>query len=244
MPNKKRLMETDNNGIQRQFYPITNIDSVDDLFNVLVLGKPIIKQSSCDFKGKVKGNTNSNPHKFMFLPGETLLEPNIKWWEAEQEHYDGITALNGHPIITQTKEKDQMWQILLVWDLVADVDRQYPTLYNHLKLTTHADRVKWLINHATQITPTIWASGSGATGEYIDFRVYYRDNLRWNVGPGTNSGSIYRLSIDMENTWYVIQDDGCVYCLAYAPKSDGNVPSVINLDYANLRYTLAFDTNL
>ncbi|MCV2506039.1 hypothetical protein LDK56_09825, partial [Melissococcus plutonius] len=125
----KKMMETDTKGVKRQFYPITNINAIDDLIDVLVLGKPIIKQSSCDFKGKVKENTDSNPHKFMFLPGETLLEPDAKWWEAEQEHYDGITELNGHPLITQTKEKDQLWQILLVWDLVADVDRQYPTLY-------------------------------------------------------------------------------------------------------------------
>lgn len=201
---------------------------------------------TCDLKNKIAGSDVENPHSF-YAAGDTkdLLPPNSNQWiNVSGAHYKSLDTLDNKLMSWSRNTSGSQNQGLAKWDLVTDIDRRHPGLFESYGATTTAQKVAV----ARVIVKSLYAHtlgyGSGATGKGLTISAW---DGQWRGSHTNKTDKIVDLFYkDWDNPTAInrfITEDGEVIIIAYAPASDGVTPSVVNLDYVSLEYTLAYADN-
>lgn len=197
-----------------------------------------------DLKEKISGSDVENPHIIRKTADTVLIDPSVKRGELTQREIDGITDLDGKITTIQNKTKDNFVQIIQYFDLVTDIDRRHPGLFESYGATTTAQKVAVSRVIVKSLYAHTHGYGSGATGKGLTISAW---DGQWRGRHTNETDKIVDLFYkDWDNPTAInrfITDDGKVIMIAYAPASDGVTPSAVNLDYVSLEYTLAYADN-
>ncbi|MBO0445548.1 phage tail family protein [Enterococcus ureilyticus] len=196
---------------------------------------------ACDFKGKISGSLTENPHTIHSEIGDTLKNPDQFTYEIATESYGNASTLDGVAYITQTKIENKIRQVKFSYDLITDIVRRYPGLFESFGATTREQQVIVVKKIVSSVTPVTYGYGSGANGNKLTMQIYNPRSKTWVGNNAHTEATTNKLNLAVDT--YYLGDDGFVYTIVYAPPSDGATPSVVNIDYVSLEYTLAFTDN-
>lgn len=205
-------------------------------------GQQITRKHLVDFKNKMTGITTNNPHFIGVSGSATLLNPSSFVVESSQDGYNQLATLDSISAgWTSISSDGAMRQVCIKWNLVEQVKRDYPGLFESAGADTLAKQVTFLKSNITYMKPSIFGYGSSPTGNSLNFQVWWGN--RWSNSQTVNStdkiNEIYHSWLGTAGTSN-IQSDGFLYMLAYAEPTNGSIGSVVRIDYASLEYTLSF----
>lgn len=201
-------------------------------------GQQITKRHLIDFKGKVPGSTVENCNIVKY---STTLTPSTSGKEVIQSNYNNISTLDGTSWNIAIADDQKRINAIFSFNLVEQVNRDYPGLFESVGADNLAKQVAFLRKVTTRMLPSVWGYGSSPTGNLLSMKVW--NTTAWSTSSATNAtNSVKEISFiwGSSSATQFLQDDGFVYILAYGDPSDGTTPSVVNIDYASLEYTLSF----
>lgn len=200
-----------------------------------------------DFKNKIPNSLAENPHIARRTPysgvGQTALvtPPNFNGTlELGATEYTSISTLDNKALNVSIKGDKYITQILVAFDLITDIDRRYPGLFAEHGATTLAQKVTVVKNIISGLTIDLHGYGSGVGGNKLTVKRYQPWDKAYESGAFVNNtNTIKKISVTTGGTGApYIDNDGNIQGIVYAPASDGVTPSVVNLDYASLEYTI------
>ncbi|MFD1899945.1 hypothetical protein GQR36_07540 [Enterococcus termitis] len=133
-------------------------------FRNFIMGKEIIIDEKATMVGKVSGSLVENPHKMYSNMGKAILNPSQFNYEIGTASYNDSAELDNKIYTTQTSAAEQMRQVGIPFDVVADIDRKHPGLFDALGATTQSQKVaitRKIVDGT--ISPVAYAKGSGAS---------------------------------------------------------------------------------
>jgi hypothetical protein len=214
-------------------------------FRSVILGKEMTIDGNANFIGKVKGSIAENPHVAYFSQTADVPNPPINTGEISTANYTNIATNDGKLIAPSVNVATRRMSLVAQFDVVSDIDRNNPGLFDALGATTQDQKVavtRKLVDGT--ISPVVYASGSGASTtdsgaskSQVNMQIWI--GSLWQGGLVNPNDQITLLRYKNQ-TGQRVQDDGCVYIVLYAPPSDGVVPSVINIDQVYLDYQVNF----
>lgn len=213
-----------------------------DLLN-FISGENIETKFTSNLVGKVSGSLVENPHIIYANTNADLLTPDKFNYEMSTSGYQLVNALDDLYYVSQAKIENQMRQICVAFNVIEDIERKTPWVFTQHNATTAKQKLDLVRNLVDgTIRPIVYASGSGASSttpgadrSQVNMQIW---GTTWHGGAVNTTNKIALLEYKNQ-TGQRIQDDGCVYIIVYAPKSDGVSSSTINLDYAALEYTIS-----
>lgn len=203
-------------------------------------GQQITKKHMIDFKNKVAGSAVANPNVMVSSNATKLVNPTTELYEQTQS--GKMWYLDDDIYSSEWIGAGSMRQIIFKWNLVEQVNRDYPGLFVSVGADTLTKQVAFLKNNITRLRPSIWGCGSSPTGNKLNFKLWY-NSTSWSTGKNNTTNAVTEMSFDLATSGEVnnyISNDGFVYALAHAEPSDGTTSSVVNVDYISLEYTLSF----
>lgn len=200
-------------------------------------GKEIVVTYTCDLKNKVSGSVVENPHKIIGDRGTALPDPKTLPGDTSTAGYKKFAELDGDIVNVVATDKGEIMKIVEFFDLVTDINRRHPRLFESYGATTRDQQVIAAKKIVSSVTPVTYGYGSGANGNKLTMQIYNPRSKTW-VGNSTHTeATTNKLNLAVDS--YYLGDDGFVYTIVYAPTSDGVTPSIMNIDYVSLEYTLA-----
>lgn len=201
--------------------------------------KPTIIRTA-NFKDKVSGNTQGNPHMFKWLSlGMSELAP------PNHPNFQELTegdAWNGYGNVAKLDEKlvnaggrtgnNEIAQHLFPFNLLAEVERKIGVIPKN----TLSDKIQWLKDNVEEVSFNWWGYGSSPKGYRADI-VPWNDVLSSWTTPW--SGHLASETAKMPVILYGINltsginSEGIIYFLAYSEASDGVTSSIINTNYVD-----------
>lgn len=206
-------------------------------------GQAVTRKHLIDFNKKVRGSNVGNTNYGGFINNsQNLINPitnNIN--ENTQTAYDAIKAADGTLLIGTGMISDCSSQEVFKWNIVEQVNRDYPNLYETLGLDTLAKKVEFLKSKIKLIFD-VWGYGRGPSSNKLYVKRWW-DNKAWEGQTYTLTADTVKnlkITFSADAHLHAISDDGFVYLIMYADASDGTTASTVNIDYASLEYTLSF----
>lgn len=191
-----------------------------------------------DFKKKVSGSAKENSSIIYSNSGKSLLNPDQLNYETSTIGYNNVSSLDGKIYTTRVTTKDEIRQVGIAYNIVEDIQRRYPWVFSNNDAVTLEQRVSIARQFIKQLTYSVDGYGSGSLGSKFVLDIYstksgWSSNLRSHTNDNVTNLSV---NIGGENR---IDDSGLVYAIVYSFPSDGKIPSIVNLDYVNLSYSLS-----
>ncbi|HHB2481317.1 TPA: hypothetical protein ACORDH_002768 [Bacillus cereus] len=198
--------------------------------------RKVIQTITSDFKGKVAGSVNENPH---IMKGNgvsnTLQSPSGNWDENSQANYDLVNSLDGK-LRTTTANISAEGAIphqLYSFNVIRMVERELGE-----KLWRFSDSLESKLNIARKSIKLIrmYHSGNGSNpnGNRLNLTFFngkmWHDALAYHVN-GSITTINRQITMSIESS---IQSDGFVHFVAFTEMSNSVKPSVINTDYVYL----------
>jgi hypothetical protein len=186
-----------------------------------------------DFRGKVSGNTDGNPHNVKVDFANSLLQPSSIRYEYTTSDYRIITKQDSSVKNNYTNVDGQHAQALFSFNIVEEVERQYGVGIFGGALTLE-EKVQWCKDNINKIVANWYGYGSSHTGNKANLRYWASGSSVWSKTIGTHtSDTVSRIFITATPS-NDISSDGEVHFLTYAEPSDGETPSTIYTDYIDL----------
>ncbi|WP_375180249.1 BppU family phage baseplate upper protein [Enterococcus rotai] len=194
-----------------------------------------------DFRNKIVGSVVENPHFIGSRQNLTALNPATgSWTERNQTDIDNVTTLDGKLFTIRSDKKDETVQVVSKFDLVTDIDRRFPGVFELHGAMTREQKVAVVKKIVAQITVNASGYGRGFAGNKLELKRYF-NNVAESGGVSTTSDKIAKLSLPTASVNTInamIGQDGVVSDVLFAPASDGATPSVVNIDYVSLEYKI------
>ena len=213
--------------------------SEQDIMNLLNGG--VIPQTyTKDFNGKVAGSVTANPNRARYTASPTIVTPTTTMTEFAQNGYDYLKALDGQRFSNLNTIDGNVMQVIIDWDIVSMVAKEYPNYFSTRGALTLAQKVAVLRTDITSMTPRVYAYGNGDGGFKLTTQLWNGDSSVWS-GTVTNTTDQYsemKYNIASTNNKLYLTDDGKIYMLLYANPTGNGVNSQFYLDYADFTYTL------
>lgn len=191
-----------------------------------------------DFKGKVSGSFSENPHKIIGDRGTVLPDPKTLQGDTSTAGYKKFAELDGNIVNVVATEKNEIMKIVASFDLVTDIDRRHPGLFDSYSATTTAQKVVVVNQLVKDISIDVYGYGSGASGNRLSLDLWSPISKKWSSNWKSHVNTVITrltLATSLSN---LIDSEGMLYLVVYAPASDGATPSVVNIDYVSLEYKL------
>ncbi|MGG5341125.1 hypothetical protein [Enterococcus sp. AZ192] len=209
-------------------------------FRNFIMGKEIIIDEKATMIGKVSGSLVENPHRMFSNMGKAILNPNQFNYEIGSTSYADSAELDNKIYTTQTSVAEQMRQVGVHFNIVEDIERKYQGIFETFGAITQQQKVAVAKSVISLISYGVYAMASSSTSNELSTAPRAKD--AWGGVMITKGDKIHLNSrkftggqIDV-----VIQDDGFMYVVIFAPPSDGTAPSMINIDQVYLEYQIKF----
>lgn len=203
-------------------------------------GQGVIHKVSMDFVGKISGSTTANANRVMHSAGAALNSPSLTALEAPQNVIDDMCNLDGKVGQFSNSVNDNMKQALMSWNIIEDIKRRYPGIFEAYGATDLASQVAVAKSIIESCKYKVWGFGSSPTGYKLSTG-YWLDDKEYSIQRpfnGTNETMEIAYVLDKANSVRTISKDGFIYVIAYAEATNGTIPSVVNIDYACLEYEI------
>ncbi|MBP1045087.1 hypothetical protein I6N96_02255 [Enterococcus sp. BWM-S5] len=238
-------IDLDYDGLKKELDFYSKVET-DERIVQSITGEQNTVSNTCDFEGKILGSLIENPNTAKMIGSPTLQNPDsTNLYELNQLRYDGIKALNDDKTYQVTNITDKnILQVVLTWNLIEEIERKYPNLFDSLGAATVAEKTAAVKKMVSSLTVNVWGYGSGIEGNKLTIASFYTLTNIWensSVNQTNTTATMKKLTrtYSVDQLVNRIDEKGQVSVLAYAPASDGIIPSVVNIDYASLDYTLS-----
>jgi len=186
------------------------------------------------FAGKVAGSTVENPNIYKATANPALQAPSGSWNTTDDAtiNYERISALDGNTRTVTTSTNTAVSQLLSSFNALEETLREHGNVFGS-ELTS--ERVTWLKNNVQRITGSLWARGTGPSGNKVSLHRWNALTSSWSLNNSHTSGAITKISTGPSLDWTSWIDlDGKVHLLANSDASNGTVASTIYTDYVEL----------
>jgi hypothetical protein len=122
-------------------------------FTKFLSGKEITVDGNVNFIGKVKGSVVENPHSAYFSQTADVPNPPINTGEISTANYTNIATNDGKLIAPSVNVATRRVSLVAQFDVVSDIDRNNPGLFDALGATTQS--IKKLLLLVNLLTGTI-----------------------------------------------------------------------------------------
>lgn len=188
-----------------------------------------------DFKDKVEGDSDINPHSYHRNWSSDLLPPsNAGYEENDQTSYEAIANLDGIVDLKMEKGSSAVAKVLFKFNVLESIKRIYPKLFTDLNFEGQINLLK---ANVTSWKASIHGFGSGISGYGLTMALFRESAWGINADEVNKTEQIKEIMWDTNFARY-LQQDGFIYVLAYAGTGSTTVESAVNIDYANLEITL------
>ncbi|MGL4696617.1 hypothetical protein [Enterococcus larvae] len=238
-------IDLDYDGLKKELDFYSKVET-DERIVQSITGEQNTVSNTCDFEGKILGSLIENPNTAKMIGSPTLQNPDsTNLYELNQLRYDGIKALNDDKTYQVTNITDKnILQVVLTWNLIEEIERKYPNLFDSLGAVTVAEKTVAVKKMVSSLTVNVWGYGSGIEGNKLTIASFYTLTNIWensSVNQTNTTATMKKLTrtYSVDQLVNRIDEKGQVSVLAYAPASDGTIPSIVNIDYASLDYALS-----
>lgn len=230
----------DDEDVYRKIDVFTKEESSANVVNI-VTGKEKVQMTfAMDFAEKISGSLLENPHFIGRGSGSTLWKPSAGWAENDTTQYQKGSTLNNDSFTFSTSEQGASRQVIFKYNILNVVQKALGENYFERQgMQTTELRVSAVKKLLKSLTPSVWGFGSGPAGNRLNISRY--GNNAWGSPNYSTQNKVTKISFStMDEYWfnYIIQNDGCIYIIAYAENSDGLIASTVNIDYANIEFTI------
>lgn len=245
-----KKVETDLAETKKGFDSLDVFNKQESSANVIniITGKDKVQMKfEFNFIGKLAGSSVANPHYASVALGtNTLPQPSDFINELSQVRYDSLKALNANYVTVNTTPgvANQYASLELEWNLIDPIIQQLgDDFFSNQGATDVASRaniVKNLVNGA--IESSAWGFGTNPNG--YNLSIANLVNGSWQVGTTPSNSTNAVKKITARNTASpTINADGTVKTIVYSDKSATGGTSQINVDFANLAFTIEISMN-
>ncbi|WP_368251404.1 hypothetical protein [Enterococcus sp. 2201sp1_2201st1_B8_2201SCRN_220225] len=209
-----------------------------DLLAQIISGEEVEITNTATFANKVLGSVIENPHSARYSTSSTLANPN-QGYGGVQNSYNEISFLDGTSWRLTTKTAEAPVQMIFNWNLIEQISRDYPGLFDLLGAVDLSKKVEVAKRIVSVLEPTTWGFGSNQSGNSLTSEVWNKTG--WSTGSAKNTTNQIK---ELKHTWtgstatQFIQDDGFVYMTVFSEPSDGVSSSISSVDYTSLTYKL------
>ena len=200
-------------------------------------GKPVAVNGVASFVGKTAGDFAGNPHLASFRAGQTLYNP-AAFVADNYITYPNIAELDSVINTSSNGTSGNMAQVLFGWNLIEQINRDHPKLFESLGATTLSAKYAVAQKIITSLKPSTWGYGSSPAGNKLTSVVWNRGKSIWESVAVNTTNSVKELTRNNWGNAFYLNPDGYVYIMVYAEPSDGTTASTVRIDYAQLAYKL------
>lgn len=193
-----------------------------------------------DFKNKSSGSNLNNKNSAYAPSLITMMLPDqaVDTVEFSDARYGQLAEMDSNLVVIGRSNPGQYAQALLQYDVIEAIKAYQSDYFRRRGANTLATEVVIAKEMIKKIVANIWGFGSGnssgAVANHLLLRVYGESS--WEKYTSINSETVRQMQSAIDPAF--IDENGKCYVLSYTYASDGNIPSNINLDYANLEITL------
>lgn len=213
-----------------------DVISQKDLLNFFA-NKNINANFLADFDRKISGSIVENPHTFLSQSGVSLRPVESFTYEMSQEATNQIKSLDSQVTTNGRTEEGVIYQQCFKWNIVEDLNRKIPGIYEALGALTLNEKVNVARSMIRKVKFSVWGFGIGPNGYKLYFSPYSTQS-GWATNPRSHSeskvGELNWTLVDLNR----IDSNGYAYAIVYTDPSDGVTQSQIRIDYASLLYTV------
>jgi hypothetical protein len=187
------------------------------------------------FVGKVQGSTVENPHISKATTNPALQSPSGTWITTDDStpNYNNISTLDGGLRTVTANTSTSIPQHLFSFDIISEIERQI----GRIPKDTLAGKLQWCKDNIAGLTFNWYGYGSGPNGNKATISGWL-SGVNWYTGQNHMSGTVTKLTFQINPATNYIDSNGFSHFLAYADASDGVTASTINTDYVELVITL------
>ena len=179
---------------------------------------------------------------------DSLPKPEQVTYEMPQTNYEGLKTLNDKKTsdISSNSNGKRVYECFKYYiydDLVTTLGE---TFFEDRGATSKSDKIRVLKeNLITKLESEIYGLGSGPSGAKLTTQVWSSAAQIWYADVSHSSSSIQKLtnSISGQHLKNYIDDEGYVYVIASAEKSDGISSSSAKIDFSQLNAKLRISAN-
>lgn len=202
----------------------------------------ITQTFTMDFKGKMDGSLVENPNKSYRTPysgvGSTdLINPNTlnNLLELDAGLYKKIADKDNIITTITINSGEYRSQMLFKYNIVEDIKRKFPSLFNGLALEQQAILAR---KYVVAANSSAFARGSNSDGNHCQINNFALGVWQGGDDYKNKTNEIKKISLPIIVSKHHILNDGTVNSLVSAKPSDGKTPSSLSIDYASLEYTV------
>lgn len=192
------------------------------------------------FKGKVVGSDLENPNnaKVSNSSNELQTPTSTAFSSLSQDSYNRLMEIDNNLISAKSvTTQGTICQLILIFNLVEDLKRKFPSLFAGL---TSSQQVALVKKYITTSYPSICAKGSNGAGNKATLNLFSPTENKYVVAATNNTDAIKKIGINLSAyaTSFYMDSNGILNMLVNAEPSDGKTPSSLSIDYVSLEYTV------
>lgn len=199
--------------------------------------------STLDYKNKVANSIVENPNKSYRTPYSgigsiDLIDPDTLKGTLELDGglYKNISYKDNVITTITINSGEYRSQMLFKYNVVEDIKRNFPSLFNGLVLEQQAILAR---KYVVAANSSAFARGSNSDGNHCQINNYGFGVWQGGETNANKTNEIKKIGSEITKVGNYIQEDGTVNSLVSAKPSDGKIPSSLMVDYASLEYTVA-----
>lgn len=185
-----------------------------------------------DFNGKTAGNTSGNPHRyFSDFTAKVLKKPSEVWNEISQTDYNKVANRDDTGLLTGSTQTGVIPQQLAIFDIVEQVKRLTPQVYEDLSRTEITKKVK---DTFVSFTLGIRGKATSPNNKNIKVSTYVEstDSYTTQIQETASEYKDFTIQINDKN---FITSDGYFYVVSYVDPSNGVSSSSVEIDYCGVQ---------
>lgn len=212
-----------------------------------VIGKEKVRMTFLiDFADKNVGSTTENANLSYIRIANTLGTPRDWGNELSQDSYSKISRNDGSLYIVGTKTANSNMQIGRRYNIIHALTEKFgENFWISQGLESLSAKIAFTNKlFVGKVKNNCWGFGSSPTGNNLTVKTWL-NNTKWSAGSGlNNSAENKRLTHEFDiGSHLVVDSEGFINSVVFADVSDGTISSMVNLDYAQMEFTIELSLN-
>ncbi|MGM0122744.1 hypothetical protein IGI37_000110 [Enterococcus sp. AZ194] len=176
-----------------------------------------------NYINKKVGSFVENPHcLYRYGIGTSLRNPSASGWvDTGEGSYANTLSIDGKFAIQSATKgvANQIPQMLAAFDLVSQLEREYPYIFSRQGITTTAEKARWVRNNANQLAIEVWGRGNGMPSGQNLLRLRYWTGSEWDANSMVVNSTDNIAYLRLGTPASAIQDNGKIYFLLWTATS-------------------------
>lgn len=221
----------------------TKAESSANVINQIIGKEKAQIKLSTDFVGKIVGSVAENANSIKIGARSTIMLPSEFVYGAAQANYDRLTAIDNINFPLNSVTNGAFVQKLFDYDVVRMIDEKLgETFWKDKNISSRVDKVAFIKTNFISSTGIFWNYAISPSGNMVRMDVFNNSTGALETKASHSNASITKSIIVLDSADY-ITNDGHIYFVASAQKSDGVKTSSLLTDYVSLDILLNVSAN-